>query len=119
MAKTCYGGHSLTLNGDKFSMDNFAVDNDRLEIAKLVLELALLVLATKEIYSILAIPRSPKTGGSLGCPVIAADLSGRVATRSASLLLIVEGTLAAPQAETKKGSISIPIRNTYITTQIY
>lgn len=53
MAKTCYGGHSLTLNGDKFSMDNFAVDNDRLEIAKLVLELALLVLATKEIYSIL------------------------------------------------------------------
>ena len=34
-------------------MDNFAVDNNRLEIAKLVLELALLVLATKEIYSIL------------------------------------------------------------------
>ena len=53
MAKTGHWRLSLTLDGDKFSMDNFAVNNDGLEIAKLVLELTLLVLATKEINSIL------------------------------------------------------------------
>ena len=53
MAKARRGRLTLTLYLNKFTMHNLTIDHHRLEISQLVLELALLILAAKEVDSLM------------------------------------------------------------------
>ena len=65
MAETGGGRLTCDFELDEFAMDHFAVNDHRLEVPELVLELAFGVLATKEVHSVLDVIRLNKA--NKGC----------------------------------------------------